>query len=681
MSSKLSLTQRLELIRAHKSGEKVNDLCRKFGISRLLFYRLLKKYNSSSNKRVEQGILNAVALAPTKSVGQLHRELNPTLGISRYTVRNVLLRNQLNKKDLRLRFSKDHKDLIRKNPSGLTPRDRMIMFDMVERGKTVSEVCRRFGISRVIFYRLRKRYNEAGGNFAALEDKKRQVERFARQAPPEIEEKVKQIIVSRPELSSHRISTVLASEHQVALGNHGVHNVLKRLDLNTIDKRILFAQGSVVPAPAIRVAPLYQPTMPMYRLRMLLAPFVTVPKLVFRRPPVGILVTLLTFLPLTLVFLWLRSIVNVSSQTSIVGLFFASIALTFGIFFFIYSLKYYLSVLLVLKLASRGSQTTDSRQLTTDPSANSGQARINPLLVNLEKVELRERPFVSIHVAVYNEKRVVERLIQACTAQEWYQASSESKRLASSDNEASLNAERYTLNAKDNSANYEVVIVDDSTDETTELARQTLIDNGWKLSNSSQLTLRLRSGQAVHSRDNSANREPITDNPTAEVFVFSKPDLPTVKLIHRASREGFKGGALQRALENTNPRAEYICVFDADFVPFPDTVEQFIKTFQVLNANGSELQANGDECANSLISSNSFEGVENNRIRVNSRIAAVQPFDSAQDQHLSNNIAAVQGYQWHVLNKSENWVTRGVRTEYAGSYVVERAGEEIYQGL
>jgi len=46
-----------------------------------------------------------------------------------------------------------------------------------------------------------------------------------------------------------------------------------------------------------------------------------------------------------------------------------------------------------------------------------------------------------------------------------------------------------------------------------------------------------------------------------------------------------------------------------------------------------------------------------------------------------SNIAAVQGYQWHVLNKSQTWVTRGVRTEYAGSYVVERSGEEIYGGL
>ncbi|MFC1727465.1 LamG-like jellyroll fold domain-containing protein [Patescibacteria group bacterium] len=49
---------------------------------------------------------------------------------------------------------------------------------------------------------------------------------------------------------------------------------------------------------------------------------------------------------------------------------------------------------------------------------------------------------------------------------------------------------------------------------------------------------------------------------------------------------------------------------------------------------------------------------------------------SDHDQRKSA-IAAVTGYQWHVLNKSENWITRGVRTEYAGSYVIERPGREI----
>ena len=35
----------------------------------------------------------------------------------------------------------------------------------------------------------------------------------------------------------------------------------------------------------------------------------------------------------------------------------------------------------------------------------------------------------------------------------------------------------------------------------------------------------------------------------------------------------------------------------------------------------------------------------------------------------------MQSYQWHVLNKSENWLTAAVRAEYSGSYMVER----VYQ--
>src|SRR3989338_10062732 len=109
-------------------------------------------------------------------------------------------------------------------------------------------------------------------------------------------------------------------------------------------------------------------------------------------------------------------------------------------------------------------------------------------------------------------------------------------------------------------SNYEVVIVDDSTDETLQLMLQQLTTDRRQLTK-------------------------IETNEEEEVYI-SKPapgiDQPVVKLIHRFSREGFKGGALQRALENTDPRAEYICVFDADFVPYPDTLEQFVKTFQVL---------------------------------------------------------------------------------------------------
>ncbi|GHO85217.1 hypothetical protein KSZ_32230 [Dictyobacter formicarum] len=160
-------------------------------------------------------------------------------------------------------------------------------------------------------------------------------------------------------------------------------------------------------------------------------------------------------------------------------------------------------------------------------------------------------------MATYNEKRVIDRFLLAAT---------------------SINYE-----------NYEVIVADDSNDETVQLIEQ------WR-------------------------------------------NHPKVKISHRDSREGYKGAALAKALTIMDPRTEYVLVYDADFIPYPDCITQFLKYFK---ASCGSLAPSASK----------------------------------------SNIAAVQGYQWHVLNKSENWITRGVRTEYAGSYVIERSGEELYQGL
>jgi hypothetical protein len=44
---------------------------------------------------------------------------------------------------------------------------------------------------------------------------------------------------------------------------------------------------------------------------------------------------------------------------------------------------------------------------------------------------------------------------------------------------------------------------------------------------------------------------------------------------------------------------------------------------------------------------------------------------------MDERLAAVQGYQWHILNASENWITKGIRSEFAGSYVIERSVQEL----
>src|SRR3989344_4489341 len=408
---------------------------------------------------------------------------------------------------------------------------------------------------------------------------------------------------------------------------------------------------------------------------MLFAPFKTVPKLLLTKPIAGILTTLAIFLPLTLIFLFLSSIVGAPAGSSTVGLIFASLALFFGLFFFLYSMKYYISVLLVLKMAQGGSaeqnRTIDKKQLTIDPSASSGQAnqsqrsnvkgqmsnvisriisklgigllevfhlrgiraylggvlggrpyRVNPLLLNLNEVELAggPKPFVSVHAAIYNEKRVVERLIRATTSQEW---SVESNKIHVTGNTKDENGSVSHVTGHVSPANYEVVIVDDSTDETTEIAKQTLIENGWQLSKGMGVGVGVAAGMGsgygntLNENDTGSYNQ--NENHQQETFVFTKPDGPTVKLIHRFTRSGFKGGALQEALVNTDPRAEYVTVFDADFVPYPDTLTQFVKTFQVLGGASSE----GQRLASSEVSLNANANLLNAE---RSPIAAVQGY-------------------------------------------------------
>ncbi|HEY3218638.1 MAG TPA: response regulator [Candidatus Limnocylindria bacterium] len=291
---------------------------------------------------------------------------------------------------------------------------------------------------------------------------------------------------------------------------------------------------------------------------------------------------------------------------------FSLFALLCGLFFFLYALKYYVtiaSVLLItlfgdpLKFVGRNGHANGNGHSTDSTNGNGlkadGHTKGNGHIVgrhregyrtlrgeNLSEVgavvvtdpwqrigEIRlpaeRQPFVSIHLALYNESRVVDRLLTACTSFDY--------------------------------ENYEVIVADDSTDETVELLKK------WQ-------------------------------------------NHPRVRVIHRSSRKGFKGGALQEALRRMNSKTEYVMVFDADFVPPADAIWHFLDYFGRLskpkNGNGHATNGNG-------------HGAPQN----------------------GDRLAVVQGYQWHMLNASENWITKGVRAEFSGSYVLERSGQELFGAM
>ena len=261
------------------------------------------------------------------------------------------------------------------------------------------------------------------------------------------------------------------------------------------------------------------------------------------------------------------------------GLAFTGLIL--GAIFFAYAIKYYLSTAMVLLTTLVGGTTRNGNGNGhgSNGSPNlTGHSRINGNgngNGNGYHIDLGYHPFVSVHVATYNEKRVVERLLQALDQLEY--------------------------------PNYEVVLVDDSTDESAQILQQ------W------------------------AGR-------------------PKFKILHRASRQGYKGGALREALKVTDARAEYVVVFDADSVPFPDSIDRLLPHFYRVSEGSG-------------------------RSALESTFGRNEPPSEPGQIKRRTEVAAVQSYQWHVLNKSESWLTEAVRAEYAGSYMIERPFQDAIGSL
>ena len=114
-------------------------------------------------------------------------------------------------------------------------------------------------------------------------------------------------------------------------------------------------------------------------------------------------------------------------------------------------------------------------------------------------------PFVTVQLPIYNEWYVADRLLTACAELDYPQGQ------------------------------FEIQVLDDSTDETASLIAQKVKD--------------LRSqGVEIHH-------------------------------LHRTNRDGFKAGALAMGLESA--RGEYIAIFDADFLPQKDFLLRMMPRFEI----------------------------------------------------------------------------------------------------
>lgn len=69
-----------------------------------------------------------------------------------------------------------------------------------------------------------------------------------------------------------------------------------------------------------------------------------------------------------------------------------------------------------------------------------------------------------------------------------------------------------------------------------------------------------------------------------------------VKIIHRDQRGGFKAGALNNAIKQANSKSQYFAIFDADYVPGPDTIWKMVDDFT--NKDIAAVQGYTDQTIN-----------------------------------------------------------------------------------
>ncbi len=115
---------------------------------------------------------------------------------------------------------------------------RLRLFTLAEELGNVSAACRRMGVSRQTYYRLKHQTDRWG--IEALRVRERRRPRQANEIGPHLEQRIVAFSLAHPGMGPRRISAELAREKWggLRISEHGVWRVLRRVGLNTRTKRL-----------------------------------------------------------------------------------------------------------------------------------------------------------------------------------------------------------------------------------------------------------------------------------------------------------------------------------------------------------------------------------------------------------------------------------------------------------
>jgi len=651
------------------SGEiSITKAAKILNISRNTIYKWIK--NKHDRSRIKRSIeihdlLPIIAAYPKLGPSKLKNELaKRDIKVCTTCVWNKIKKHGLAKKSQRLDYS--YKVKLPKHVNKISSKGKIKLTNEIRKRAVedrlllnlkTKDITDKYFISRKTLYKWIKRYKKGSIERNNLLDVMKDNNLTGSLHPKSLSENVINAVLTQvienPQLSTHSIAKKMDS-----VSNHGVQNILKKYGLNLYKDRVTYSnqnKAGVIATKPNKISDRIKLVWDQFTPNVAPAPPPSNLSNLFRFFKTFLVSSLIAAIFSFGIFNWISLLGASGSISTAVGMVFATIAFLSGTFFFIYSLKYYLTIAIVLSYSQtdlfkesdkvgrkkglfnwilglgngkKGGEYEDGHGGEVFGSDNKSMRSSAPvgLEPNLEHVILKRFPFISVHIPFYNEKNVVGRAIKAATSFDY-------------------------------PGDYEVILCDDSTDETTQIIRDYMHESGSANNKTSPSTIKNeKEGWELAS-------------------VKVRPGV-TLKHLHRTTRSGFKGGALKIALTLVDPVTEFVSIFDADFVPYPDTLELFMKYFQA-QAGTLEFKGNSDYQYNTNTNLRRLTDTDDSGVSGNTTNNQSQTYAQTQTTTVKSAIAAVCGYQWHVLNKSENWITRGVRTEYAGSYVIERSGQEI----
>ncbi|MDO8340701.1 MAG: helix-turn-helix domain-containing protein, partial [Candidatus Woesebacteria bacterium] len=413
----------LDVLQGRKS---VSEASRKYSVARKTIYAWINRYKKGNirNKFVK-GKNHPSAIYP-KAYSYINRWVvsNPSWGCrklsSKLKEKGILLSffsiNRLLKEMGAETF--DRRVNYARNFAGPGRNREDVRLEIVRRAlnqnESISSLSEKYKIARKTIYKWIKKYQVKGN----LTDSYVVAEAHPRAIYPKITKEVLNIVVNNPEFSVHSIAKLVKGSSWT------IWSILNRNNLNTQNLRFAYSQN--IQSTKEKVAT----TSIEGRVKSVFETFV--PNLAPAPPPskfsflktVGITSVLTVITSLTFSY-WISIITSTSSFGASIGMIFASLALVMGMFFFLYSLKYYITLAIVLSYSQKeGSEVNDGvkskglLQWLLGAKASTETSAVG-LKSNLDSLKLENHPFVSVQIALYNEKNVVERLAKAVTSFEY----------------------------------------------------------------------------------------------------------------------------------------------------------------------------------------------------------------------------------------------------------------------